>query len=82
MATKKQKEQAWNNAKKIRGKNPNLYRRDSEGNEIYKPAYGKYGEKSWEVHHKNPLSRGGTNSPRNLEAMQTTANRKKGNKRS
>ncbi len=80
MATKKQKEHAWNNAKKIRGKNPNLYRRDSEGNEICKWAYGKKGPKSWEIHHKHPLSRGGTNSPRNLEAMQTRANRRKGNK--
>lgn len=80
MATERQKRQAWNNARRIRGKNPNKYRRDSQGNQIYKPAYGKKGEQSWEVDHRKPKSKGGTNSPRNLQALQTSANRRKGNK--
>ena len=80
MASKRQKEIAWQNAGKVRGKNPNLYRRDVLGNEIYKPAYGTQGEKGWEVDHSNPRSSGGTDSPRNLQAMQTGANRSKGNK--
>lgn len=32
MATKKQKEIAWDKASSVRGKNPNLWRRDSQGN--------------------------------------------------
>lgn len=80
MATERQKQQAWNKAKRIAGKNPNLWRRDSAGNQIYKPAYGTYGEQGWEVDHRKPKSKGGTNSPRNLQALQTRANRRKGNK--
>ena len=80
MATERQKQQAWDNARTIRGKNPNKYRRDSAGNQIYKAAYGKNGKQSWEVDHRKPKSKGGTNSPRNLQAMQTAANRRKGNK--
>ena len=80
MATKRQREIAWQNTPKVRGKNPNLYRRDVFGNEIYKAAYGTHGEKSWEIDHSNPKSQGGTDSPRNLQAMQTYANRSKKDK--
>ena len=34
MATKEQKEKAWENAKKIRGKDPTKYRQDPYGNKI------------------------------------------------
>ena len=80
MATKKQREFAWDKADPISGKNPNLWRRDSLGNKIYKPAYGKAGEHGWEVDHKNPKAKGGTDHPRNLQALQTKANRQKGAK--
>lgn len=80
MASKKQKEDAWNKARPIRGKNPNLWRQDDLGNEIYKPAYGTRGERGWEVDHKNPKAKGGTDNPKNLRALQTKANRKKGKK--
>ena len=80
MASKQQRETAWNKARPVRGKNPNRFRRDRLGNEIYKPAYGMQGPKSREVDHSNPKSKGGTDSPRNLQALQTKANRTKGNK--
>jgi len=80
MATRRQREIAWQKTPKVRGKNPNLYRRDVYGNEIYKPAYGTMGEKGWEVDHSNPRSRGGTDSSKNLHAMQTRANRRKRDK--
>ncbi len=78
MATRRQRDVAWNNAYTIRGKNPNQYRRDAAGNQIFKGAYGKTGPQSWEVDHKKPRSKGGSNSPRNLQAMQTSENRRKG----
>lgn len=33
-----------------------------------------------EVDHKNPLSKGGTNNPRNLRVVARSTNRKKGNR--
>ena len=80
MATKGQQNTAWQNTPRVRGKNPNVYRRDVYGNEIYKPAYGTQGSKGWEVDHSHPQSRGGTDSSRNLQAMQTRANRRKQDK--
>ena len=80
MVSKTEREKAWNKASKVRGKNPDLYRRDAKGNELYKPSYGKQGLKSWEIDHKKPTSKGGTNSQRNLQILQTKANRKKSNK--
>ncbi len=43
MAAEYQKQIACENAKRIRGKNPNLHRRDRFGNRICKPAYGTQG---------------------------------------
>ena len=81
MATKKQIEAAWEKASKIRGSNPDLYRKDDFGNVIYKPSHGKQGEKSWEVHHVNPQAKGGSDDPRNLKALQWEKNRELGDKK-
>ena len=80
MATEKQIEHAWQKAATIRGKNPDVYRRDAHGNEIYKPSYGKQGDKSWELDHKVPVSKGGSEHLKNVRALQTAANRKKSDK--
>ena len=43
MATNKQIEEAWNNAHKMRGKNPDVYRKDDYGNVMYyKSQYQNY----------------------------------------
>jgi 5-methylcytosine-specific restriction endonuclease McrA len=80
MVNKEDVEWTWNHAQEIRGKNSDLYRRDEDGNQIYKPSYGKNGEQSWEVDHRNPVAKGGSDHRRNLRALQTAANRKKGDK--
>lgn len=80
MVKKSDQEWAWEQAKTIRGRNPNLYRRDELGNEMYKPAFGTAGEKGWEIDHRNPVSKGGTDHRRNLRALNTEANRDKGNR--
>lgn len=71
-------DQIWEKGAPIRGKDPALYRRDAFGNEIYKPSLGKQGEKSWEVDHIKPVSKEGTDNLRNLQPLQTAANREKG----
>ena len=80
MVSKTNRDKAWNKASKVRGKNPDLYRRDSKGNELYKPSYGKQGPKSWEIDHKKPKAKGGSDSQRNLQILQTKANRRKSDK--
>lgn len=69
----------WDKAKKIRGKNPDRYRQDPYGNEIYKPSYGKNGEKSWQIDHIKPSSKGGKDDIRNLQALNSGINTSKGN---
>ena len=68
---------AWSNAHKVRGKNPDVYRKDDYGNLIYKSSYGKQSEMAWEVDHIHPKSKGGTDSQRNLQAIQWEENRRK-----
>lgn len=71
-------DKVWDKGKPIRGKNPDVHRRDVYGNELYKPSYGKEGEKSWEVDHIKPPGKGGSESIRNLQPLQTETNREKG----
>ena len=44
---------------------------------MYKPSYGKQSDMGWEVDHRHPISKGGTDSSRNLQAVQWEENRKK-----
>lgn len=78
MATKDQIDKAWKNAKKIRGKDPGKYRQDPYGNPIYRNSYGKPSEMGWEVDHIKPKANGGRDSTRNLQALHTSTNRRKG----
>ena len=80
MPNKTKIDQAWSNAKPIRGKNPDVYRVDNYGNTIYKSSYGKKSDMGWEIDHKYPVSKGGSDSPRNLQAVQWKENRIKSDK--
>ena len=80
MATDGQKKIAWDKAQTVPGKNPKLYRRDRLGNEIFRPSYGKHTPMGWEVDHSYPKALGGTDSSRNLQALQTAENRSQGKK--
>jgi len=80
MASKKEINEVWEKGHKIIRKNPNLCRKDDYGNEIYKPSYGKNSPKGWEIDHKNPPSKTGTDTKRNKRPLQTTENRRKSNK--
>lgn len=77
MTTKDQIDKAWDNAKTIRGKDPDLYRKDPYGNQLYKSSYGKNSPMGWEVDHITPKARGGSDATRNLQALKTDINRSK-----
>ena len=69
----------WEKAKKIPGKDRTRYRQDPYGNALRYENYGKTSKTGWDIDHITPLSRGGSNNIRNLQALQTITNRKKGN---
>jgi 5-methylcytosine-specific restriction endonuclease McrA len=78
MATQSQINKTWNNAKTIRGKNSDMYRQDPYGKKMYKYSYGKSSEMGWEVDHIKPSNKGGSDATRNLQALNTSVNRSKG----
>ena len=78
MATKEQKEKTWNNAKLIRGKDKDVYRQDPYGNTMYKPSHGKSSAMGWDVDHIKPQAQGGSDATRNLQALNSSVNRSKG----
>lgn len=72
-------DQVWEKGEKIPGNNPDLYRRDAAGNVVYKPSYGKNSPMGWEVDHKKPVDKGGTDNLKNLQPLQTDENKEKSN---
>ena len=80
MVTKKDREAAWDRAATIRGKSPETWRRDELGNPMRHGSYGTEGEFGWEIDHRNPVSKGGTDSGRNQRALNWEANRRKSDK--
>ena len=68
----------WERGKKMAQMDPNRYRKDAAGNKIYRYSYGRNSEMGWEVDHKKPVDKGGTDNLRNLQPLQTEENREKG----
>ncbi|MCL2606076.1 MAG: HNH endonuclease [Coriobacteriia bacterium] len=80
MTSRKKVDGAWEKAKPIRGQNPDVYRRDNAGNKIRKASYGTLGDYGWELDHKKPVSKGGSDKPQNIQPLHWKENRRKGNK--
>ena len=76
--SKEQLDQIFAKGDKVRGKDPDLYRKDACGNEIYRHSYGKESPMGWEVDHSNPKNNGGSDSMRNLRPLQSSENSRKG----
>ena len=72
------KDTVWDKAKPIRGKDPDEYRQDPYGNQMFKDSYGRDSEMGWHLDHINPKSQGGSDSVRNLQAMNSSKNRSLG----
>ena len=65
----------------IKGKNPDLYRKDVNGNVMYRHSSGKYSPMGWNVDHIKAKANGGSDSMRNLQPMNSRANSSKGNRK-
>ncbi len=79
VSSRKLKIAVWDQAAKVRGKDPAKYRRDPYGNEMYYQSYGKNTPKGWEIDHIIPKSLGGSDALYNLQALNTSVNRRLGN---
>jgi len=80
MSYQDKKDRVWQKGEEIEGKNPDLYRRDKCGNEMYYHSYGDNTPKGWVIDHSRPQSKGGTDHLNNLQPMNTALNLRKGNK--
>ena len=78
MITSSTIKKVWDKAKKIRGKDPQMYRQDPYGNTMYWYSYGKNTDMGWEIDHIKPKSKGGSDAVVNLQALSTRVNRSKG----
>jgi len=80
MAYRNRKDEVWDKGTVIKGKDPNLYREDKFGNEMYYHSYGKDSKMGWSIDHSKPKSKGGTDHLNNLQPMNSRVNKSKGNK--
>ena len=70
----------WNKGRPILFRDPKLFRKDVLGNVIYRAAYGKESPMGWEIDHRKPVARGGTDHLNNLQPLQSRTNAAKGDR--
>ncbi|CAL5441592.1 unnamed protein product [Camellia sinensis] len=74
------KQQCWDKADKVKGRDPDRWRRDSLGNILFRKLVGCPGCLCHDYDHIVPYSKGGKSTLENCQVLQATVNRSKGNR--
>ncbi|KAF8399490.1 hypothetical protein HHK36_015356 [Tetracentron sinense] len=74
------KQQCWDKADKIKGRDPDRWRRDALGNIVFRKLVGCPGCLCHDYDHILPYSKGGKSTLENCQVLQARVNRSKGNR--
>ncbi|XP_057516160.1 uncharacterized protein LOC130797560 [Amaranthus tricolor] len=74
------KQQCWEKAEKVKGRDPSRWRRDPLGNIVFRKLVGCPGCLCHDYDHILPYSKGGKSTLENCQVLQATVNRSKGNR--
>ncbi|XP_009780509.2 uncharacterized protein [Nicotiana sylvestris] len=74
------KQQCWEKAEKVKGRDPDRWRRDPLGNILFRKLVGCPGCLCHDYDHIIPYSKGGQSTLENCQVLQATVNRSKGNR--
>ncbi|KAF7850541.1 hypothetical protein BT93_L5293 [Corymbia citriodora subsp. variegata] len=73
------KQQCWDKAESVKGRDPDRWRRDAVGNIVFRKLVGCAGCLCHDYDHILPYSKGGKSTLENCQVLQATVNRSKGN---
>ncbi|CAN6479270.1 unnamed protein product [Victoria cruziana] len=74
------KQQCWEKAEKVRGRDSERWRRDPLGNLVFRKLVGCPGCLCYDFDHILPFSKGGRSSLENCQVLQASVNRAKGDR--
>ncbi|XP_010546064.1 PREDICTED: uncharacterized protein LOC104818259 isoform X2 [Tarenaya hassleriana] len=74
------KQQCWDKAEKVKGRDPERWRRDALGNILFRKLVGCPGCLCHDYDHIIPYSKGGKSTLENCQVLQARVNRSKGNR--
>ncbi|XP_047155879.1 uncharacterized protein LOC124826946 [Vigna umbellata] len=74
------KQKCWEKADKVKGRDPDRWRRDALGNTVFRKLVGCPGCLCHDYDHIVPYSKGGESTLENCQVLQATVNRSKGNR--
>jgi 5-methylcytosine-specific restriction endonuclease McrA len=70
MASEELIKKVWEKAKEMNGKDHDVWQNDTYSNKIRFTSYSTEGDFGWEIDHKIPNERGGSDNLRNLQPLQ------------